>query len=85
LVKGWIAEKGVKSAVVVGGGFIGLEMIENLVHLGLKVTLVEMLNQVGLKGLWGVERLQGIRARGFVWLRVKVLRPHSLVEMFNQV
>ena len=35
-----------KRAVVVGGGFIGLEMVENLVHLGLEVTLVEKLNQV---------------------------------------
>lgn len=35
-----------KRAVVVGGGFIGLEMVENLVHRGLEVTLVERLNQV---------------------------------------
>jgi len=35
-----------KHAVVVGGGFIGLEMVENLVHRGLEVTLVEKLNQV---------------------------------------
>ncbi len=35
-----------KQAVVVGGGFIGLEMVENLTHRGLDVTLVEMLNQV---------------------------------------
>jgi len=33
-------------AVVVGGGFIGLETAENLVHLGFDVTLVEMLDQV---------------------------------------
>ena len=33
-------------AVVIGGGFIGLEMVENLVHRGFDVTLVEMLNQV---------------------------------------
>ena len=33
-------------AVVVGGGFIGLEMVENLVHRGFDVTLVEMLDQV---------------------------------------
>ena len=32
--------------MVVGGGFIGLEMVENFVHLGLEVTLVEKLNQV---------------------------------------
>ena len=35
-----------KRAVVVGGGFIGLEMVENLAHRGLEVTLVERLNQV---------------------------------------
>jgi len=35
-----------KRAVVVGGGFIGLEMVENLVHRGLDVTLLEKLNQV---------------------------------------
>jgi NADPH-dependent 2,4-dienoyl-CoA reductase/sulfur reductase-like enzyme/rhodanese-related sulfurtransferase len=37
-----------KRAVVVGGGYIGLEMAENLVHRGLEVTLVEMLDQVML-------------------------------------
>ncbi len=30
-----------KRAVVVGGGFIGLEMAENLIHLGLQVTLIQ--------------------------------------------
>lgn len=33
-------------AVVVGAGFIGLEMVENLVGLGLSVTLVEKADQV---------------------------------------
>jgi NADPH-dependent 2,4-dienoyl-CoA reductase/sulfur reductase-like enzyme/rhodanese-related sulfurtransferase len=33
-------------AVVVGGGFIGLEMVENLIHRGLEVTLIEKLDQV---------------------------------------
>ena len=33
-------------AVVIGGGFIGLEMVENLVHRGFEVTLVELLDQV---------------------------------------
>ena len=45
-IRAWIDEKTAKSAVVVGGGFIGLEMAENLVHRGLSVTVVEMLNQV---------------------------------------
>jgi NADPH-dependent 2,4-dienoyl-CoA reductase/sulfur reductase-like enzyme/rhodanese-related sulfurtransferase len=38
--------KPTRRAVVIGGGFIGLEMAENLVHLGFEVTLVEMLDQV---------------------------------------
>ncbi|WP_028054412.1 FAD-dependent oxidoreductase [Sinorhizobium medicae] len=33
-------------AVVVGGGFIGIEMVENLVHAGFDVTVIEMLDQV---------------------------------------
>ena len=40
------AVKPVRHAVVVGGGFIGLETAENLVHEGFDVTLVEMLDQV---------------------------------------
>ena len=35
-----------KSAVVIGGGFIGLEMVENLVHRGIATTLVEASAQV---------------------------------------
>jgi NADPH-dependent 2,4-dienoyl-CoA reductase/sulfur reductase-like enzyme/rhodanese-related sulfurtransferase len=35
-----------KHAVVIGGGFIGLEMVENMLHRGLEVTLIEKLNQV---------------------------------------
>lgn len=35
-----------QTAVVVGGGFIGVEMTENLIERGLKVTLVEKLPQV---------------------------------------
>jgi len=38
--------KPTRHAVVIGGGFIGLEMAENLVHLGFHVTLVEMFDQV---------------------------------------
>ncbi len=34
------------SALVIGAGFIGLEMVENLVHRGLDVTLVELGEQV---------------------------------------
>ena len=42
----WIKTHQVKRAVVVGGGFIGLEVAENLIEAGIQVELVEMLNQV---------------------------------------
>ncbi len=35
-----------RRAVVIGGGFIGLETAENLVHAGFQVTLIELLDQV---------------------------------------
>lgn len=35
-----------KRAVVIGGGFIGLEMVENLVHQGFDVTLLELADQI---------------------------------------
>ena len=42
----YIKENGVKTATVIGGGFIGVEMVENLKDLGMDVTLVEMADQV---------------------------------------
>ena len=36
----------VEHAAVIGGGFIGVEMAENLMDRGIKVTLIEMLDQV---------------------------------------
>ncbi|MBO8428951.1 MAG: FAD-dependent oxidoreductase, partial [Bacteroidetes bacterium] len=45
-IKKYMAEHEVKKAVVVGGGFIGLEMAENLSHSGADVSVVEMADQV---------------------------------------
>jgi NADPH-dependent 2,4-dienoyl-CoA reductase/sulfur reductase-like enzyme/rhodanese-related sulfurtransferase len=45
-IKEWIARHEAKSAVIVGGGYIGLEMTENLVRLGLSVSIVEMQSHV---------------------------------------
>lgn len=45
-IKQYMQTHDVKQAVVVGGGFIGLEMAENLVHSGIEVSVVEMANQV---------------------------------------
>jgi NADPH-dependent 2,4-dienoyl-CoA reductase/sulfur reductase-like enzyme/rhodanese-related sulfurtransferase len=45
-IRHWIDEKKPHHAVVVGGGFIGLEMAENLAHRGIAVTIIELANQV---------------------------------------
>ena len=45
-IKAFVDEKKPARAVVVGGGFIGLEIAENLQDRGVEVTLIEMLNQV---------------------------------------
>ena len=45
-IKAFVDQKKPVRAVVVGGGFIGLEIAENLHHRGIQVTLIEMLNQV---------------------------------------
>lgn len=45
-IKGFVDQKKPSRAVVVGGGFIGLEIAENLQHRGVQVTLIEMMNQV---------------------------------------
>lgn len=45
-IKQYITERGVRRAVIVGGGFIGLEMAENLKHAGAEVAVVEMAPQV---------------------------------------
>ena len=50
-IRRYIKDSSVKSAAVIGGGFIGLEMAENLRGLGLSVSIIEMLPQVMLAGL----------------------------------
>lgn len=45
-IKAFIDQGNPKKAVIVGGGFIGLEMAENLRELGIEVDLVEMMDQV---------------------------------------
>lgn len=41
-----VVDGGAKAAVVIGGGYIGVEMAENLRERGLRVDLVEMVNQL---------------------------------------
>ncbi len=45
-IKTYIIDKSIKNAVIVGAGFIGLEMAENLHQLGINVSIIEMGNQV---------------------------------------
>jgi len=45
-IKKYVAEQKPKRAAVIGGGFIGLEMAENLHAVGCDVTVVEMMSQV---------------------------------------
>lgn len=45
-IKAYMTKHKVRRAVIVGGGFIGLEMAENLKHAGSQVAVVEMANQV---------------------------------------
>ena len=45
-IRDFVDKNTINHAVVVGGGFIGLEMAENLVEKGVKVKIVEMLDQV---------------------------------------
>jgi NADPH-dependent 2,4-dienoyl-CoA reductase/sulfur reductase-like enzyme/rhodanese-related sulfurtransferase len=73
-----ILDDGVRSAVVIGGGYIGIEMVEALRHRGVEVTLVEALDQVMTVldpemathlqdnlGAHGVRLLLSTRATGF--------------------
>lgn len=45
-IREWIEREGVESAVVIGGGLIGLKSVEALVALGLKTTLVELADRI---------------------------------------
>ena len=45
-IREFVDEKRPASATVVGGGFIGLEMAENLAERGAKVTIVEKMEQL---------------------------------------
>ena len=45
-ISAWLADKEPEKAVVVGGGYVGLEMVENLAARGVDVTLIEKADQV---------------------------------------
>jgi len=45
-IRDWVSSHKAGTAVIVGGGFVGLEMAENLARRGVSVTIVEMQNHV---------------------------------------
>lgn len=45
-IRAFVDSGRVKNAVIVGGGLIGLEMVENLILRGIRVTVVELLDQI---------------------------------------
>ena len=45
-IKAFVQKEGIKKAVIIGAGFIGLEMAENLYELGMDVSIIEMANQI---------------------------------------
>lgn len=77
-IKAFIDAKKIKSAVVVGTGFIGLEVCENLQRLGISVTMVEKLPQVtpGLDGDMAVYAREHLEKHG-----IRVLTGVSASEI----
>ena len=65
-IKNYVQDKKSGNAVIIGAGFIGLEMAENLKDIGMKVTIVEMGNQVMAPLDYPVAALvqQHIRSKG---------------------
>ena len=76
-IMAWLA-RGLKSAVVIGGGFIGLETAENLRARGLDVTLVEKLPQ--LMGTMDPE-FSDVMVREFQRLGIDVVTGVGVTEI----
>ena len=64
----WIADRKARRAVIVGGGFIGLETAENLAGRGISVTIIDMLPQVmaPIDAEMAVPLHEHLRAKGVV-------------------
>ncbi len=45
-IKAFVSEHKPQSAVIIGGGFIGIEMAENLVEIGIETTVIDLANQI---------------------------------------
>ncbi len=92
-IKSYMQQKAVKHAVIVGGGFIGLEMAENLHHSGIEVSVVENVNDTDhIKSYMQQKAVKHavIVGGGFIGLEMAENLHHSgievsVVERANQV
>ena len=77
-IKSYIDQSNPKTAAIIGTGFIGLEVCENLKRLGMKVTLIERLPQVtpGLDSDMAIYVLDHLKKNG-----VKVFIGASVTEI----
>lgn len=81
-IKGYLDSNDVKKAIVVGAGFIGLEMAENLANKGLEVTVIEKANQV----LGPVDpEIAAYAYNELIKNKIKVLTNTSIVKLENNV
>lgn len=79
-IHGFISAKKPRTAVVVGGGFIGLEMAENLVNAGISTTLLQYENQI----LPPIDYDMACQIHAYLRSKNVVLRLEELVEGFEK-
>jgi NADPH-dependent 2,4-dienoyl-CoA reductase/sulfur reductase-like enzyme len=72
-------ERGVRSAVIVGGGYIGLEMADALRHRGIEVTLIEQLPAI----MRTVDRAIAVRVESLLRRYGVVVKTGIAVESFS--
>ena len=76
----FINENRPKKAAVIGSGFVGLEITENLKSLGIDVTLIEALDTV----MPAMDpEISGIIKQQLVSENVKILTGHKVVSFYN--
>lgn len=78
-IRTYINEQKVKRAVVVGGGFIGLEVAENLMAQGISVTVMDMANQL-MPNIFDAEMADYIK-RKLVAGGMRILTGTALVKI----
>jgi NADPH-dependent 2,4-dienoyl-CoA reductase/sulfur reductase-like enzyme/dissimilatory sulfite reductase (desulfoviridin) alpha/beta subunit/rhodanese-related sulfurtransferase len=78
-IRTYVKEQKVKRAVVVGGGFIGLEVAENLMTQGISVTVMDMANQL-MPNIFDAEMADYIKKR-LVSGGMRILTGTALVKI----